>query len=252
MNPTKKITITVPAELALAMQRHLEPRGQTRFITSAISHELKRHRSGLSRKELEENDESSCFYCLTNFFEERERREPNLTQEYETVAVCIDDAVLAKNDLLPIIEPMISSIDIYGTWEEYETSLMAFTPLQRAFVAIFWYIAEVNNGGHDQFYHNATGIVWPEALEGFRLIGFTDGVRILSESAAKFGTPPPRDRSERQELMSKLELEFEGLDNSLFATLRETDLDALMLRLARVYPEKMRFSGTIKRPRKKG
>jgi len=53
---------------------------------------------------------------------------------------------------------------------------------QRYIFTIEWYIAEVNNGGHDQFYFNSTGIVWKNALKGFEEIKHTKAHNILKES----------------------------------------------------------------------
>ena len=60
---------------------------------------------------------------------------------------------------------------------------------------MIWYIAEVNNGGHDQFYFNSTGIVWKDALAGFGELGIDEAVEIIQEQLdayqPNFGKGPP-------------------------------------------------------------
>jgi hypothetical protein len=65
--------------------------------------------------------------------------------------------------------------------------------------AAHWCQSEVRNGGFLQFFFNTTGLMAPEALEGFRAIGAADWAKILAEAMQYFGSPYPRDRDEREE-----------------------------------------------------
>lgn len=86
--------------------------------------------------------------------------------ELKPVHVKIDDATIDKSTPFEIVEPAWNAANIYDSVDEYDRSLASFSKEQRLLVAVSWYIAEVNNGGHAQFYGNSTGIVWPDALEG--------------------------------------------------------------------------------------
>jgi hypothetical protein len=67
--------------------------------------------------------------------------------------------------------------------------------------AAHWCQSEVCNGGLHQFFSNTTGLLAPEALEGFRAIGAADWASILVEAMQHFGTPYPRDRDDREEFL---------------------------------------------------
>ncbi len=80
----------------------------------------------------------------------------------------------------------------------YERSLAGFSGPQRLVFAIHWYRAEVNNGGHVQFYSNSTGIVWRDALAGFEAMGLSDYAAVVRDSARLLGGDPPLDREKRE------------------------------------------------------
>jgi hypothetical protein len=65
--------------------------------------------------------------------------------------------------------------------------------------ATHWCQSEVRNGGFHQFFSNTTGLLAPEALNGFRAIGAVEWAGILAEAMRFFGTPYPRDRGDRGE-----------------------------------------------------
>jgi Domain of unknown function (DUF4375) len=63
--------------------------------------------------------------------------------------------------------------------------------------AAHWCQSEVCNGGFYQFFFNTTGLLAPEALDGFRAIEAIDWAEILVESLTFFATPYPRERRDR-------------------------------------------------------
>jgi hypothetical protein len=63
-----------------------------------------------------------------------------------------------------VIDPLWWSVSIHDGPKKYEADLGHFSYPQRYIFAIQWYVAEVNNGGHNQFFFNSTGIVWKDAL----------------------------------------------------------------------------------------
>ena len=116
----------------------------------------------------------------------------------------VDDETIADGDIMDIIAPLWYGVNIHGDLQDYENDLNRFTEPQKYIHAMVWYQAEVDNGGHDQFFFNSTGIVWKNALDGFRKIGFDAAAEILQEAAALLGGNPSFDRKERQEQLDSL------------------------------------------------
>jgi len=77
-------------------------------------------------------------------------------------------------------------------------------------------MAEVNNGGHCQFYSNSIGIVWEDAMEGFELIGLLKGKAIVDETVRRFGTRPSFDREERGNALDLIDDDFADLDSDFY------------------------------------
>ena len=58
--------------------------------------------------------------------------------------------------------------------------LEACTPVQRQAALVFWYQAEVNNGGHFQYFINSAGAHRMEALQALRQLGAQKAAELLS------------------------------------------------------------------------
>jgi hypothetical protein len=67
--------------------------------------------------------------------------------------------------------------------------------------AAHWCQSEVRNGGFHQFFSNTTGLLAPEALDSFKAIGATVWAELLAQAMKHFGTPYPRSRDLREELL---------------------------------------------------
>jgi hypothetical protein len=157
----------------------------------------------------------------------------------------VDDEILSQDDSWKIIEPVWWIGDIYGSVDDYEHSLAEFSKPQRYLFAIHWYMAEVNNGGHWQFYFNSTGIVWPDALQGFRTIGLDPAVEIMEESIALMGGEPSRDRGERQDQIDRLSPDFNDLDDRFYDLQKNVDIEQLMIEYARENASNFYFEGDV-------
>lgn len=144
--------------------------------------------------------------------------------KYKKVYISINEQLLADKvtkdvlDIQKIIEPLWWSVSIYDGEEKYENALIPFSLPQRYVFAIQWYSAEVNNGGHCQFYDNATGIVWEDALKGFETIGAYQNADIIRESANRIGGKPSKDHEKRQKQMENCHSEFNDLDKAYYNT----------------------------------
>jgi uncharacterized protein DUF4375 len=63
--------------------------------------------------------------------------------------------------------------------------------------AAHWCQSEVCNGGFYQFFFNTTGLLAPEALNAFGVIGLDEWSSVLAEAISYFGQPYPRERFHR-------------------------------------------------------
>jgi hypothetical protein len=169
--------------------------------------------------------------------------------DYERVHLKIDASVIEKGDYWAIIEPVFWTANIYDGPAAYEETLKGFSLGQRHLMAIHWYRSEVNNGGHDQFYWNSTGIVWQDAIRGFEAIGLSEGAEIIRESAKKFSMPPSLDREKRDRQLTSDRPTFDDLDDRFYALEKREDLDAKMIEYARSKPTEFYFEGEVKRPK---
>jgi len=96
-----------------------------------------------------------------------------------------------------LIEPLFEVIE-YGETPEIFTKSAASLP--RSAVVLFsahMCLAEVHNGGFLQLFWNTTGVLVPEGIEGFVVIGMPRMAEILGVAARPLGTPYPRDRDAR-------------------------------------------------------
>jgi len=164
----------------------------------------------------------------------------------QSVDVVIDDQTLNGSDVFALIEPVWSAVDIYKSWNEYKATLRPFSESQRHLFAIQWYRSEVNNGGHDQFFFNSTGIVWEHAVQGFEAIGLTEGADILRTASGRIGGAA-RDRFERQAQLERANADFEDLDSRFYRLDESGELDRKMLAFARQHPTDFYFKGRVKR-----
>jgi hypothetical protein len=64
--------------------------------------------------------------------------------------------------------------------------------------AAHWCQSEVCNGGFFQFFSNTTGILAPEALDGFRAIGVEAWASIVADAMQFFGVQYSREREVRR------------------------------------------------------
>jgi hypothetical protein len=85
--------------------------------------------------------------------------------------------------------------------EEFVRLFLSVRPDIGHLYAAHWCQSEVCNGGLYQFFSNTTGLLAPEALDGFRAIGAADWAEILAEAMKYFGTPYPREREDRQDVL---------------------------------------------------
>ncbi len=95
------------------------------------------------------------------------------------------------------IEPLWDSVSIYDGPDVFLEQFRVLSPSQQHLLAAHWCQSEVCNGGLHQFFMSPTGVLAPEALEGFRAIGLPEAANIVAEAMAHFGSSYPREQSDR-------------------------------------------------------
>ena len=124
----------------------------------------------------------------------------NVTKKY------IED--LAPTDFcVELIQPAWETVNIYGTYEEYEETLKPYPTEQRYLLAMHWLGAEVANGGFQQFLSNSTGIVWEDAYKGYQAIGSEKLTYLIEELIKIYGADIPFDREERVNILESFSKE---------------------------------------------
>jgi hypothetical protein len=77
--------------------------------------------------------------------------------------------------------------------------------------------SEICNGGFKQFFGNSTGVLAPEAIRGFELIGMTETAQVVRLGTLLLGEPYPRDRAYRKTVLSQVSNEeLRRLDEQFF------------------------------------
>lgn len=116
------------------------------------------------------------------------------------------------------VEPVWDGIDIYDSPEVFRETFDSAPRASGLMFATHLCQSEIYNGGFHQFFWNSTGVLAPEAVEGFREIGQSQIAALVESAMELFGCPYPRDREERQRLLSQVpEGTLDALDEKFFA-----------------------------------
>ena len=141
-----------------------------------------------------------------------------------------------------VIQPAYDAVSIYDGPEVLDRHLAPLTPGQRALLALHWTVAEVGNGGFDQYFINPTGDLASEARAGFERIQATRAAQLLDRVFKAFpGGSLPRDRDDRAALLEALDEDqrdqlFESLDQE-FYSLIDSELYPRANDYIRAHPE---------------
>ena len=102
------------------------------------------------------------------------------------------------------VGPVWDQIDIYSGEDAFTKSFLKARREVGLLYAAFWCQSEVCNGGLLQFFGNPTGVLAPEAVEGFRDIGQPQVSDLLADAMALLGLPYERDHERRNQLLDLL------------------------------------------------
>lgn len=132
-------------------------------------------------------------------------------------------------------------VDIYGSPEDFLESFRLAPRNAGLLLDVRWCNSEVCNGGLHQFFYNPTGVLAPEAVEGFQAIGASRCSEIIAQAAEMFGWQYPRDHQRRIAVLRTLERPgrlraewdpFQALDKEYYASVAGDTLYRLMDRFA--------------------
>ena len=103
--------------------------------------------------------------------------------------------------------------------------------------AVFWLIAEVNNGGFEQYLYNGTGAIAPDTKIQLEKIGATYTAGLLAKALSFFpDSTPAADDTTRRSQLEALTLEqheaLSVLDDCFYAS--EEDINALAVQYLRL------------------
>ena len=130
-----------------------------------------------------------------------------------------DDGEVDSEEIIDILEPLYKKVS-FNSYLEYKKTMNSFTEQQQIVFVLDCYQGEVNNGGHDQFFYNPTGIVWEDAKRALEHLDCKEELSILSEALTLFDNSCPSfDWNERQYQLEKIEgkgLDFDKLDDKFY------------------------------------
>ena len=106
-----------------------------------------------------------------------------------------------SDDYWRFVEPIWDSLSIYDGGDIFLQGFNEATEKQKVLFATHWTQSEIMNGGLGQFFSNSTGVLAPEAVEGFKKLGMPKCASILSEAMKFFGENYPRERAIRNSVL---------------------------------------------------
>lgn len=124
------------------------------------------------------------------------------------------------------VEPVWGLIDIYHGEQRFLESYAAAEARAATLFAVHFCQSEVRNGGFAQFFSNPTGVLVPEAVQGFRRLGMQDAAELLEKAMGYFGLAYPRERAVREALLGLRSADHDG-DDGPFEELDDAFFDAL-------------------------
>lgn len=130
-----------------------------------------------------------------------------------------------------VIEPHFERVTIYEGPEVFLRELDKTPERARHLLTAHWSVSEISNGGFQQFFAGAAGVMGPEAVAGLQALGLTDNAALLEQAMALLGKNYPREAGPRNRALKALARARKVKpDHSPFAELDERFLQALQAR----------------------
>lgn len=114
--------------------------------------------------------------------------------------------------------PYSDRFDFYEGRAAWEASCAGVPRDAVLLFSLHWAHLEIANGGFWQFFYNSTGVIAPEARDGFAAIGLPEAAAAIQSAMDKVGQPYPFDRAARQAVVGDPErrMEFEAEDGYFY------------------------------------
>jgi hypothetical protein len=144
------------------------------------------------------------------------------------------------------LAPVRQRVDLYGEASEALEQIESLERPQIGLMAADRAHSEICNGGFYQLFYNSSGLLVPEAMEGFEMLDVPELAEIVRSAVETFEAPYPRDRESRLlELtvvenatsLSEHEL-FHNQDSSFLETTDSTSFRRREESFVREHPER--------------
>lgn len=126
-------------------------------------------------------------------------------------------------------------------WEKL--GIDALLPPEQRYIALYWLVGDVMNGGFHQYFSNSSGDLAPLALQGLKEVGASKTLNILEHAMAVFPPGAYSSNRERREeglkaISTDIEVQIGAFDavSNAFQAISDEDCHGMMLdRLATLY-----------------
>ncbi len=119
-----------------------------------------------------------------------------------------------------VLESALDGVSIYDGPERFLKQFGAAEVVPRNLFAAHYCQSEICNGGFRQFFENSTGVLAPEAVDAFRLLGMPEISILISNAMAWFGSTYPRERDARMDALSECATSpFDNQDTAFYRLL---------------------------------
>jgi hypothetical protein len=114
------------------------------------------------------------------------------------------------NSIWPVSDVPSHCISIYDGADVFLHDFALADVVHRTVFAAYWPHAEILNGGLLQFFRNGTGVLAPEAVAAYKLLGLPLLAAKLQDAMDWFGCPYPRERELRQARLDSMAASYEN------------------------------------------
>jgi hypothetical protein len=119
------------------------------------------------------------------------------------------------------IQHLFDKVNIYDDVSSFFESISDVPhPLLLLYAAHFC-LSELRNGGFLQLFWNSTGVLVPEAVEGYIAIGMPKLAAIFVSAASLLGSPFPRDRQHRWDALLRASLHTDDELERIFKEVKD-------------------------------
>ena len=162
----------------------------------------------------------------------------------------IDEALLKKShdNHWVALQPVFFEFTVPFSRSEWLRVSRHLTDQQRRLLACYWYIEELESGGHHQFLYNE-GIICPEVEAGFLEMGSSEIVKVLGAARKTLGISQFKDI---QQIRRRLEMlprdAFREVDDRFYALNAKDEAWKSLDRYVSKHRRSFRYKGIVDIP----